>query len=75
MGTSRLSWEHTISVCRALINVWRRNPDWRWGRSTRRNRHLGHGNERILYNCRRRTESRAVRLKFEELILADAPIA
>jgi hypothetical protein len=47
-----VSREHTISVRRALISVRKRIPDWQWGRSTRRNRQLGHGIERILYNCR-----------------------
>jgi hypothetical protein len=47
-----VSPRHTISVRRALIKVCKRNPDWQWGRLTSRNRHLGHGSERVLYNGR-----------------------
>jgi hypothetical protein len=45
-----VSRSHTVSVHRALIKVLRRNPDWQWGRLTRRNWALGHGSERVLYN-------------------------
>jgi hypothetical protein len=41
---------HTISVRRAFINVYKKNPDWPWRSSTRRNRDLGHGSERVLYH-------------------------
>jgi hypothetical protein len=47
-----VSRSRTVSVHRALIKVLRRNPDWQWGRLTRRNRTLGHGIERVLYNSR-----------------------
>jgi hypothetical protein len=45
-----LSRAQTTSVRRALANVRKRQPDWQWGRSTKRNRDLGHGSERVLYN-------------------------
>jgi hypothetical protein len=56
-----VSGQHTASVRRALINVCKRNPDWRWGRLTHRNRHLGHGSERILYNYRSKDVHKYIR--------------
>jgi len=47
-----VSRSHTLAIRRALIKVCERNPDWRWGRSTRRNPNLGHGSEHVLYNRR-----------------------